>query len=244
MSDKSMHKRPIRSYVVRGGRLTPSQQEAIENLWPLYGIDSGVENAIEPGTEKCGENDAGLINREAIFGRQAELVFEIGFGMGDSLVAMAAQHPERDYIGIDVHPPGIGTILRDIHEKGLTNLRVMQGDAMEVLAQGFGNESLDRVQIFFPDPWHKKRHHKRRMIQAPFVDSLASRLRPGGILHLATDWENYAEQMMEVMSASPRYRNMAGTGQFALEHERVETKFERRGRRLGHGVWDLLFERV
>jgi len=156
---------------------------------------------------------------------------------------MAAEHPERDYIGIDVHPPGIGTILREIKIADLKNLRVMQGDAMEVLQICFEDNELDRVQIFFPDPWHKKRHHKRRMIQPAFVSELAAKMRSGGILHLATDWENYAEQMMEVMSASEQFRNLAGEGNFAEDHERVETKFERRGRRLGHGVWDLLFEK-
>jgi len=224
---EELRNRPIRSYVVRGGRLTPSQEQAINTLWPVYGL----------------EKDQGLIKREDVFERSAELVFEIGFGMGDSLVAMAAEHPERDYIGIDVHPPGIGTILRDIKIADLKNLRVMQGDAMEVLQTCFEDNELDRVQIFFPDPWHKKRHHKRRMIQPAFVSELAAKMRSGGILHLATDWENYAEQMMEVMSASELFRNLAGEGNFAEDHERVETKFERRGRRLGHGVWDLLFEK-
>jgi len=224
---EELRNRPIRSYVVRGGRLTPSQEQAINTLWPVYGL----------------EKDQGLIKREDVFERSAELVFEIGFGMGDSLVAMAAEHPERDYIGIDVHPPGIGTILRDIKIADLKNLRVMQGDAMEVLQTCFEDNELDRVQIFFPDPWHKKRHHKRRMIQPAFVSELAAKMRSGGILHLATDWENYAEQMMEVMSASEQFRNLAGEGNFAEDHERVETKFERRGRRLGHGVWDLLFEK-
>jgi len=224
---EELRNRPIRSYVVRGGRLTPSQEQAINTLWPVYGL----------------EKDQGLIKREDVFERSAELVFEIGFGMGDSLVAMAAEHPERDYIGIDVHPPGIGTILREIKIADLKNLRVMQGDAMEVLQICFEDNELDRVQIFFPDPWHKKRHHKRRMIQPAFVSELAAKMRSGGILHLATDWENYAEQMMEVMSASEQFRNLAGEGNFAEDHERVETKFERRGRRLGHGVWDLLFEK-
>ena len=147
-----------------------------------------------------------------MFGRQAELVFEIGFGMGDSLIAMAQQHPEKDYIGIDVHPPGIGNILRETKAKQLENLRVMQGDAMEILETCFANNDLDRIQIFFPDPWHKKRHHKRRMIQMPFVGALARKLRKGGVLHLATDWENYAEQMLEVMSASVEFINLAGEG--------------------------------
>ena len=159
MNDQNLHKRPIRSYVVRGGRLTSSQQKAIDVLWPRYGL----------------ENAGGFIKREEVFGRDGELVFEIGFGMGDSLVAMAQQHPGRDFIGIDVHPPGIGTILRDIEAQGLENLRVMQGDAMAVLSTRFADGDLDRIQIFFPDPWHKKRHHKRRMIQAPFVEVLAGK---------------------------------------------------------------------
>ncbi len=228
MTEEEQSRRTIRSYVVRGGRLTPSQRQAMETLWPVFGLDI----------------EAGLVDRQAVFGRSAELVFEIGFGMGDSLSAMALQHPDRDYIGIDVHPPGIGTLLREIRDSNITNLRVMQGDAMQVLENCFTDNSLDRIQIFFPDPWHKKRHHKRRMIQPPFGEALAQKLKMGGVLHLATDWENYAEQMMEVMSASPRFSNLAGAGCFALEHERVETKFERRGRRLGHGVWDLLFEKT
>lgn len=225
-NDVTRFMRPVRSYVVRGGRLTPSQKEAMDTHWTAFGL-------------ACDQP----VDRESIFGRQAELVFEIGFGMGDSLVAMAAAHPERDYIGIDVHPPGIGTILRDINTAGLKNLRVMQGDANVALAQCFPDHTLDRVQIFFPDPWHKKRHHKRRLIQPAFVQNLAGKMRPGGVLHLATDWENYAQQMMEVMSAAQDYANLSGVGQYAVEHERVETKFERRGKRLGHGVWDLLFEK-
>jgi tRNA (guanine-N7-)-methyltransferase len=200
----------------------------MESLWPEYGLD--IEGR--------------LIDRKAVFGRAAELVFEIGFGMGDSLAAMAVQYPERDYIGIDVHPPGIGTLLREIKTRDLSNLRVMQGDAVQVLATCFADADIDRIQVYFPDPWHKKRHHKRRLIQPPFVDLMAQKLRMGGIVHLATDWENYAQQMMDVMSASTRFRNLAGQGRYAEAHERVETKFERRGRRLGHGVWDMVFEKV
>jgi len=228
MTAEEKRDRAIRSFVVRGGRLTPSQQLAMDTLWPLYGL----------------EQDAGLIDRQAVFGRDAELVFEIGFGMGDSLAAMALKYPHKDYIGIDVHPPGIGTLLKEIRDRDIPNLKVMQGDAVQVLDSCFTDASLDRIQIYFPDPWHKKRHHKRRLIQAPFVEKLAGKLRQGGILHLATDWENYAEQMMEVMSALPQFRNKAGAGNFSDTDERVETKFERRGNRLGHGVWDLLFEKI
>jgi tRNA (guanine-N7-)-methyltransferase len=227
MAELSPLRRPVRSYVVRGGRLTPAQQNAIESLWSRYGL----------------ENNIGHIDRSSLFGRQAELVFEIGFGMGDSLIAMAQQYPEKDYIGIDVHPPGIGNILKDISTHQLDNLRVMQGDAMEILDSCFSDKDLDRIQVFFPDPWHKKRHHKRRMIQPNFVATLASKMRQGAVLHLATDWENYAEQMLEVMSASTEFSNLAGEGNYSGSGERAETKFERRGRRLGHGVWDLLFEK-
>ena len=227
MAELSPLRRPVRSYVVRGGRLTPAQQNAIESLWSRYGL----------------ENNIGHIDRSSLFGRQAELVFEIGFGMGDSLIAMAQQYPEKDYIGIDVHPPGIGNILKDISTHQLDNLRVMQGDAMEILDSCFSDKDLDRIQVFFPDPWHKKRRHKRRMIQPNFVATLASKMRQGAVLHLATDWENYAEQMLEVMSASTEFSNLAGEGNYSGSGERAETKFERRGRRLGHGVWDLLFEK-
>ena len=224
---KNMQQQPIRSYVVRGGRLTTSQQKAIEMLWSEYGLD----------------HEKGLFKPEKIFCREAELVLEIGFGMGDSLVEMAKQHPYRDYVGVDVHPPGIGTILRAINTQGLNNIRILKGDAVKILVDFIPDNVLDRIQIFFPDPWHKKRHHKRRMIQAAFVEVMAIKLRNGGIIHLATDWENYAEQMMEIMSESPSFKNLSGNHEFAKQHERVETKFERRGRRLGHGVWDMLFEK-
>ena len=199
MVDTPASRRPVRSFVVRGGRLTPAQQEAIESLWSSYGVES----------------TNGIIDRYALFGRQAELVFEIGFGMGDSLIAMARQHPERDNIGIDVHPPGIGNILKEIKTHELENIKVMQGDAMEILDTCFADKDLDRIQIFFPDPWHKKRHHKRRMIQPPFVSALARKMRQGAVLHLATDWENYAEQMMEVMSAATEFTNLAGEGEYS-----------------------------
>jgi len=226
-SENTKH-RPMRSYVVRGGRLTGSQQDAMENLWPEYGIDQ----------------NQGLIKREEVFGRRAELVFEIGFGMGDSLVAMAGQYPDRDYIGVDVHPPGIGTLLRLIDEEDLTNIRVVQDDAKLVLQESIADNSLERVQIFFPDPWHKKRHHKRRLIQAEFIQSLLPKVKTGGEIHLATDWENYAEQMMEVLSAEKKIENIFGLEKFATKSDRPVTKFQRRGVRLGHGVWDLVFKKL
>ncbi len=220
-------RREVKSYVVRGGRLTPSQARAMEVLWPRYGI------AV----------DSEVVNGEGLFGRSAPLVFEIGFGMGDSLLEMAQANPDVDYIGVDVHPPGIGTLLKGIEERGLHNIRVFQGDGTLILRENFADASLSRVQIFFPDPWHKKRHHKRRLIQPDFVELIARKLQPGGILHLATDWEQYAEHMMEVLSASPSLCNSAGQGNYATRGERPSTKFVCRGERLGHGVWDLVFQR-
>ena len=226
--DEQPFHREIRSFVVRGGRLTPAQQQAMDELWPLYGL----------------QMDAGELDAEQVFGRRAELVFEIGFGMGGSLVEMAQASPQRDFIGVDVHPPGIGTILRDIHARQLDNLKVYQGDAVEVLRKCIGDESVDCFQIFFPDPWHKKRHHKRRIIQPDFVQLLRQKMKPGGRLHVATDWQNYAEHIMEVMGPAEGFRNCFGEGAFATEHERPQTKFERRGQRLGHGVWDMIFEGI
>lgn len=225
--EAGLRHRVIRSYVIRGGRLTVSQEKALEELWPRYGL----------------EPTEGLVDRERIFGRRAELVVEIGFGMGASLLEMARARPERDFIGIEVHPPGVGALLRGLEEQGLDNVRVFRHDAREVLTNCFDDASIDRILIYFPDPWPKKRHHKRRLIQPEFVALLRRKLAPGGLLHLATDWENYAEQMMEVMSAAEGWRNAVGEGHYAEAGERPETKFERRGRHLGHGVWDLLFTR-
>ena len=221
--------RRIRSFVLRPGRMTGSQKRALEELWPRYGL------AL----------DGGLLEPDSTFGREGPLVMEIGFGMGQSLVSMAGAHPETNFLGVEVHRPGVGRLLHDMTEKGIENIRVFKEDAVEVLERCIAPAGLDGVQIYFPDPWHKKRHHKRRLIQPDFVALLCSRLAPGGYLHLATDWENYAEQMMEVLSAEPGLRNRAGQGGYSERPEwRPETKFERRGHRLGHGVWDLLFERT
>jgi tRNA (guanine-N7-)-methyltransferase len=220
--------RGIRSFVIRAGRMTAAQQQALEDLWPVYGLDMA----------------AGMLNQEQQFGRNAPLVFEIGFGMGGSLLDMARAHPEQDFIGVEVHPPGIGTLLKATAAEGLSNLKVYRADAKEVLQRCIADGALHTVQIFFPDPWHKKRHHKRRLIQAAFIQDLRPKLQIGGVLHLATDWQPYADQMMEVLSAAPGFRNRFGAGAWATEHARPETKFERRGQRLGHGVWDLVFERV
>lgn len=221
--------RGVRSFVVRAGRMTTAgQQQALERLWPRYGLTL----------------EQGMLDQQVVFGRKAPLVFEIGFGMGGSLTAMAKAAPEQDFIGVEVHPPGIGTILRAIEAEGLHNLRIYQADATEVLRHCIADGSLQTLQIFFPDPWHKKRHHKRRLVQAEFVQQLRPKLATGGVLHLATDWEPYAEQMLQVLTAAEGFRNCAGTALWASEHKRPLTKFEQRGQRLGHGVWDLLFEKT
>ncbi len=225
--DSLDYRRPIRSFVVRSGRLTPAQQQALDDWWPMYGLD---------------DTNAPL-DANAVFGRTAPLVFEIGFGMGDSLAEQAQRHPEKDFIGVEVHRPGVGKLLREIHQRELTNLRIYCHDATEILQHCIANGSLDTIQIFFPDPWHKKRHHKRRLIQPALVQRLVTKLAEGGKLHLATDWQNYAEHMMEVLSAADGLVNTAGSGNYAAETERPVTKFQRRGLRLGHGVWDLLFEK-
>lgn len=209
--------------------MTEAQKRAFDAGWRRWGVDYAPE-PIDP---------AGL------FARDARLVLEIGFGMGRSLATMAAADPAANFIGIEVHTPGVGRLLHTVEEEGIDNIRVYCHDAVEVLEHCIPPGSLDTVQVFFPDPWHKKRHHKRRLIQPAFVELLVSRLAAGGVLHLATDWENYAEQMMEVLSANAALENLAGPGRFSPRPEhRPLTKFEQRGERLGHGVWDLLFRRA
>jgi len=221
-------KKSIRSYVIRAGRMTDAQRKAFADHWASYGLSL----------------HDGLADWESIFGRRAPVVLEIGFGMGNSLLKMAAAAPDKDFVGIEVHPPGVGRLINNAAEEGLTNLRVYMADALDVLDDCIADGSLSRVQIYFPDPWHKKKHHKRRIIQPAFVEKLRSKLEIGGILHLATDWENYAEHMLEVMTAAQGYVNEAGRGYSPRPDFRPVTKFERRGERLGHGVWDLLFRRI
>ena len=211
----------------REGRLTPGQQRALDELWPHYGLSAQQK-----------------LDALATFGRQAPLTLEIGFGNGGSLAAMAEQEPDNDFIGIEVHRPGVGRLLNAVHERQLNNVRVFCADAVEVLNRCIDDHSLDRVLLFFADPWPKKKHHKRRIVQPVFVSLLARKLKGGGLLHMATDWQPYAEHMLHVMEAAAEFRNEAGTGQYAPRPAyRPVTRFEQRGQRLGHGVWDLLYRR-
>jgi len=219
--------RTVRSFVLRQGRLTRGQEQAIENVWPVYGI----------------ERDEEVLDLESLFKRSASVTLEIGFGDGVSLAEMAKSAPEKDFIGIEVHRPGVGRLLHLINEQDLTNVRVMDDDAVEIIKNRIPEQSLDRVQLFFPDPWHKKRHNKRRIVQPEFVSLVASRLKVGGVFHLATDWEPYAEHMAEVMEASTEFTSLADSPYSSKPESRPTTKFERRGLKLGHGVWDLLYEK-
>jgi tRNA (guanine-N7-)-methyltransferase len=221
--------RPIRSFVLRAGRLGPGQRRALAELGPRFVLP------FQPQT----------LDAEAVFGRRAPLVLEIGFGMGDATAQVAAAHPELDLLGVEVHAPGVGALLKRIAELGLGNLRIVRHDAVEVLQQMIAPASLAAVHIWFPDPWHKKRHHKRRLVQPPLVALLADRLAPGGRLHCATDWQPYAEQMREALEAEPRLANTStqADGCVPCPPWRPRTKFEARGLKLGHGVWDLVFER-
>jgi tRNA (guanine-N7-)-methyltransferase len=222
--------RKVRSFVRREGRLTKGQENALKECWPTMGIDYQDQ----------------LLNWQDVFGNDNPVVLEIGFGMGASLVEMAKNAPEKNFVGIEVHSPGVGACLASAQEAGVSNLRVMCHDGVEVFAHMIPDDSLSAVQLFFPDPWHKKRHHKRRIVQPEFAEMVRQKLIPGaGIFHMATDWENYAEHMIEVMNAAPGYENIAAEGDYVPRPEdRPLTKFEARGQRLGHGVWDIKFKRV
>lgn len=223
------HPRTIKSFVLRQGRLTKGQEQALEALWPVFGVDRA---------------DAPL-DFARLFGRVAPVTLEIGFGNGESLAQMAAAAPERDFIGVEVHTPGVGHLLKIIGDQGLRNVRVMNSDAVDILQRRIPPAALDRVQLFFPDPWHKKKHHKRRIVQTDFIRLIATRLRSGGVLHMATDWEGYAGHMAQVMDACPEFRNLAAGSPYSPRPpERPLTKFENRGLKLGHGVWDLLYQRL
>lgn len=226
--ENTLAKRPIRSFVLRTGRKTPSQERAYEQLWPIYGLSIAD----------------GMLDFDKLFGRSSDVVIEIGFGMGDSLVEMALAAPEQDFIGIEVHTPGVGRIMNLMAEHNITNIRVYTEDAVQVLEQCIADASLAKVQIFFPDPWHKKKHNKRRIVQPEFIQKLRKKLKTTGVIHLATDWEDYAWHMMEVMSAAEGMVNQAGISAYSMRPAfRPVTKFERRGIKLGHGVWDLLFRK-
>ncbi len=219
-------KRHIRSYVLRQGRVSPAQLRACETLLPRFGIRYSTQ----------------ALDLASAFGRNAPKMLEIGFGMGDSTATIALAHPENDYLALEVHTPGVGNLLKLIDTQQINNIRIIQHDAVEVLRDMIGDATLDGVHIFFPDPWHKARHNKRRLIQAPFIAQLAQKIKPGGYIHVATDWQDYAEQVLMVLSGEPLLRNTA-EGYAPRPEYRPLTKFEQRGIRLGHGVWDMVFVR-
>jgi len=221
--------RHIRSFVLRAGRTTPAQERALVELWPAYGV----------------EFNGAALDLDAIFGRQSRRCLEIGFGVGEVIGSLAENNPDNDYLGIEVHRAGIGRLLLRADQAALRNLRIVCHDAVEVLRTGIANASFDEVLVFFPDPWHKKRHHKRRLIDAEFIATLAAKLRPDGVLRLATDWEEYAEQMLAVCNANPSLISLSRDGTYVERPMfRPPTRFERRGERLGHGVWDLALRRL
>jgi len=233
--ETDLSKRHIRSFVLRQGRVSPAQQRAVETLLPRFGI---------PYT-------AQPLDLDQAFGRAAPKILEIGFGMGDSTATIALAHPRNDYLALEVHTPGVGNLLKLVDAQQIPNIRIIQHDAVEVLRDMIGDATLDGVHIFFPDPWHKARHNKRRLIQSPFVAQLVQKLKPacpelgrrGGYIHVATDWQDYAEQVLAVLSAEPLLENTAADYAPRPEY-RPLTKFEQRGIRLGHGVWDLVFRRI
>jgi tRNA (guanine-N7-)-methyltransferase len=226
MPGQRLSHRPIRSYVLRQGRVSNAQRRAYDAFLPTYGLP------YAPGP----------LNLEQVFGRSAPHIVEIGSGMGETTVAIAAAHPDSDYIAVEVHTPGVGSLLKQIAERDLSNLRVVQHDAVEVLEHMIAPGALAGIHIFFPDPWPKKRHHKRRLIQPSFVHLVATRLKPGGYVHVATDWAEYAAHILEVLSGEPALENTAA-GYAPRPDYRPPTKFEQRGLRLGHGVWDIIVRR-
>ncbi len=222
-----MEHRPIRSFVLRQGRVSNAQQRAHAALLPEFGIPYAPR----------------IVDLNSVFGRTAPKILEIGFGMGETTAAIATQHPENDYLGIEVHTPGVGSLLKSIGEQNLANVRIVQHDAVEVLRNMIAPATFDGVHVFFPDPWPKKRHHKRRLLQAEFVALLAERMQPGAYLHAATDWQEYAEYILDVFTREPRLANSA-PDYAPRPAYRPQTKFETRGLKLGHGVWDIIFRRV
>jgi tRNA (guanine-N7-)-methyltransferase len=226
-ADPARH-RHIRSFVVRAGRMTQAQERAWRELWPRLGVDRGDQP----------------LDFAAMFGREAPVVFEVGFGNGETLVALASAQPERNFVGLEVHPPGVGHLLLQCEAARLANVRIVCDDAVEVLQRRVADASLDELLLYFPDPWPKKRHHKRRIVQPAFVALVARKLKPGGVLRMATDWQPYAEHMLVTATQCSALANAAADGQYvARPDSRPVTRFERRGQRLGHGVWDLAFIR-
>ena len=220
------HSTHIRSYVLRQGRVSSAQQRCYQSLMPQYGVPYSQQ----------------MLDLDKLFGRSAAKILEIGFGMGESTADIAQAHPQHDYLAIEVHTPGVGSLLKQIQEKQLSNIRIIQHDAVEILRDMLAADSLEGVHIFFPDPWHKTRHNKRRLIQPPFVAELVTKLKPGAYFHIATDWQEYAAQILAVLNAQPLLQNTAA--EFALRPDyRPLTKFEQRGLKLGHGVWDVVFQR-
>jgi len=217
----------IRSFIRRQGRITPGQQRAIDRLWPKYGLDKNQ-----------------VIDYSNVFGRQASLIVEIGFGNGESLAKMAANHPENDYLGIEVHKPGVGHLLLQLDQLEINNVRIFNYDAVDILEQQIADNSLSGIHLYFPDPWPKKRHHKRRIVQSEFIALITRKLQPGGYFHAATDWQDYAEHMLTVLQKQPDIINQSPDGRYCERPIfRPVTKFERRGLALGHGVWDLIFRK-
>ena len=226
-----MFKREVKSFVRRQRRLTARQENALATMWPHYGVTIADEK----------------LNCDQIFNRHAETILEIGFGLGDTILSMAKKNPDKDYMGIEVHEPGIAAVMQGIIENQLTNIRVIQNDAVKIIREFIPDHSFSRIHLYFPDPWPKKKHHKRRIVQPDFVNILCDKLISGGVLHFATDWENYAHHMMHVLSDNKRLKNSVGENQFAdnaLLQLRNNTKFEKRGVKLGHGVWDLVFQKM
>lgn len=224
MQPRSPH---IRSYVLRQGRISKAQQRCLDTLLPVYGIPYSQQP----------------LDLENVFGRTVNTILEIGFGMGETTAAIAQSHPQNDYLAIEVHTPGVGSLLKQIEELGLKNIRIIQHDAVEVLRDMLTGNVLEGIHIFFPDPWHKARHNKRRLIQPEFVAQLVTKLKPGGYIHIATDWQNYAEQVLAVLSCEQSLENVAADYAPRPAY-RPLTKFEQRGLRLGHGVWDMVFRKT
>lgn len=231
-TENSLHARPphraIKSFVLRQGRLTVAQQNALENHWKDYGIDFSEQ----------------LLDYGELFNNHNETFLEIGFGNGESLLQQAINQPQYNFIGIEVHGPGVGHLIHDANAQGIHNIKVIRHDAIDVLQQQIADKSIKQLQLFFPDPWHKKRHHKRRIIKPEFIQLIHQKLTDGGTFHMATDWQHYADQMLEQMDSAEGFSNTAGKATFSPDKgHRCETKFERRGLRLGHGVWDLIYKK-